>query len=61
MVNFFEFPFWWIANLYGDILKTPGYLWRDPSFVGVIPVFEWSSDMYKDANAAYQYDYDYDM
>ena len=43
-----------LANLYGDLLKTPGYLWRDPSFVGVVPVFEWASDAYDDAKATYQ-------
>ena len=43
------------ANLYGDLLKTPGYLWRDPFFVGVVPVFEWASDAYTDARAAFQF------
>lgn len=46
------------ANLYGDLLKTPGYLWRDPFFVGVVPVFEWTSDVYKDASQAFQFSLD---
>lgn len=37
-----------------DLIKTPGYLWRDPFFVGVVPVFEWSSDVYDDAKQAFQ-------
>lgn len=44
-----------IANLYNDLLRTPGYLWREPTFVGVIPVYEWSSDSYEAAKNAYQY------
>ena len=43
-----------IGNLYNDLLKTPGYLWRDSAFIGVIPVYEWSSDEYSDSQAAYQ-------
>ena len=42
------------SNLYNDLLKTPGYLWRDSAFIGVIPVYEWSSDEYSDSQAAYQ-------
>lgn len=46
------------ANLYGDLIKTPGYLWRDPFFVGVVPVFEWASDVYQDASQAFQFSLD---
>ena len=34
---------------------TPGYLWRDPFFAGVVPVFEWANEAYDDAKAAYQW------
>ena len=34
-------------SLYSVLKSTPGYLWRDPSFVGVIPAFEWSHSDYK--------------
>lgn len=38
-----------LESLYKVLKKTPGYLWRDPYFVGVVPVFEWSSQFYKEA------------
>ena len=34
-------------SLYAVLKSTPGYLWRDPSFIGVIPTFEWSHSDYK--------------
>ena len=34
-------------SLYTVLKSTPGYLWRDPSFIGVIPAFEWSHSEYK--------------
>ena len=43
-----------LANLYSDILHTPGYLWRDPYFAGVVPVYEWSDDRYDEAKSSYQ-------
>ena len=43
-----------LANLYSDILHTPGYLWRDPYFAGVVPVYEWSNDRYDEAKSSYQ-------
>lgn len=33
-------------SLYRVLKATPGYLWRDPYFVGVVPVFEWAHDAY---------------
>lgn len=42
------------TNLYSELLRTPGYLWRDPFFAGVVPVFEWANEAYDDAKAAYQ-------
>ena len=44
-----------VANLYSELLRTPGYLWRDPFFAGVVPVFEWANEAYDDAKAAYQW------
>ena len=49
--------FLYLANLYSELLSTPGYLWRDPFFAGVVPVFEWANEAYKDAKAAYQWTY----
>ena len=42
------------ANLYGTLLRTPAYLWRDSSFAGVIPVYEWASPFYSEAAASYR-------
>ena len=33
-------------SLYRTLKSTPGYLWRDPYFIGVIPAFEWSHPAY---------------
>ena len=33
---------------------TPGYLWRDKYFVGVIPAFEWSSEYYDQAKRSFK-------
>ena len=38
-------------SLYAVLKSTPGYLWRDPYFIGVIPAFEWSHPDYKQAIA----------
>mgnify|MGYP006900210927 CR=1 FL=1 len=46
-----------VANLYSELLRTPGYLWRDPYFVGVVPVFEWAHDAYPEAVRNYQHCY----
>lgn len=35
-----------LESLYSVLKLTPGYLWRDPYFVGVIPAFEWSHSSY---------------
>ena len=43
-----------LANLYDDLMRTPGYLWREPSFVGIIPVYEWSSDNYDIAKKSFK-------
>ena len=42
-------------SLYQVLKATPGYLWRDPYFVGVVPVFEWTHDAYPEAVRNYQY------
>lgn len=42
-------------SLYRVLKATPGYLWRDPYFVGVVPVFEWAHDAYPEAVRNYQY------
>lgn len=36
-------------------------MWREPTFVGVIPVYEWSSDGYEKAKKSYQFVYDGDV
>lgn len=33
-------------SIYRTLKSTPGYLWRDPYFIGVIPAFEWSHPAY---------------
>lgn len=47
--SFHSFIASFIESLYKVLKNTPGYLWRDPYFVGVVPVFEWSSQFYKEA------------
>ena len=49
----FFFP---LANLYESLLRTPAYLWRDSSFAGVIPVYEWASPLYTEAVSTYRSD-----
>lgn len=36
-------------------------MWREPAFVGVIPVYEWSCDSYEKAKKSYQFVYDGDV
>ena len=43
-----------LANLYDTLLRTPAYLWRDSSFAGVIPVYEWASPFYHEAVSSYR-------
>lgn len=38
-----------VESLYKVLKATPGYLWRDPYFVGVVPAYEWSSELYEKA------------
>ena len=43
-----------LESLYKVLKATPGYLWRDQYFAGVIPVFEWSSTHYANAKKSFQ-------
>ena len=43
-----------LESLYKVLKTTPGYLWRDQYFAGVVPVFEWSSNQYPKAKASFQ-------
>ena len=44
-----------LENLYAVLKLTPGYLWRDPYFVGVIPAYEWAHPLYDEAVANWRY------
>lgn len=47
------------ANLYAVLKLTPGYLWRDPYFIGVIPAYEWAHPRYDDAAANWRFALEY--
>lgn len=46
---------YFLENLYAVLKLTPGYLWRDPYFVGVIPAYEWAHPLYDEAVANWRY------
>ena len=48
---FAEFDLIPSKSLYSILKATPGYLWRDPYFVGVIPAYEWAHKDYDEAVA----------
>ncbi|CBK24630.2 uncharacterized protein [Blastocystis hominis] len=48
---FAEFDLVPSSNLYSVLKLTPGYLWRDPYFIGVIPAYEWAHPLYDEAAA----------